>query len=67
MCFYVNDPLILGMMEMHAQFVLWEALLEAEVLNSYFCLNVHFRNECSRSFDKADGKEGKVTDQENAC
>lgn len=46
---------------MHVQFVLWEELREVKVLNYYFCLSVHFRNECSRRFDKAYRKEGKVT------
>lgn len=67
MYFYVSNTLILRMMDVHVQFVLWEKLLEVEVLNCYFCLNVHFRNERSRSFDKADRKGGKVTEQENAC
>lgn len=53
-------------MKVHVQFVLWEKLLEVAVLNSYFCLNVHFSNEHSRSFGKADRKKRKVTDQENA-
>lgn len=64
--FYVSKILILGLMKVHVQFVLWEKLLEVAVLNSYFCLNVHFSNEHSRSFGKADRKKRKVTDQENA-
>jgi len=66
-CIFVSKTLLLGVMEMHVQFVLWEKILEVEVLNCYFCLRVHFRNERSRSFDQADRKERKVTDKENAC
>lgn len=54
-------------MKVHVQFVLWEKLLRVAELNCYFCLNVHFSNEHSRSSDKADRKKGKVTDQDNAC
>lgn len=65
--FCVSNTLILGLMKVHVQFVLWEKFLMVAVLNCYFCLNVHFSSEHSRSFDKADRKKGKVTDQENAC
>lgn len=55
--FYVSNTLILGLMKVHVLFVLWEKLLKVAVLNCYFCLNVRFSNEHSRSSDKADKKK----------